>query len=469
MSRDHRATRGIAMLALTTAAGCAVGPNYQRPKVDAPPSFRFANGAPSPASAVDLPWWEVFHDSALEALLRRALVSNFDLRVAVAHVEQARAQARAARANLLPSIGVTGDAAYANGSLSNGLSPKTTAFLGDALVSWEPDVFGGLRRSAEEARANYLASEEARRGVWLTVLADVAQAYFQLLSLDVERKVALHEITGREETLELYRTQLAGGVGTGLQVARAEADVEGARATLADLERQTATTEDSISLLLGLAPGPVARRSAGDTLAPPPEVPAGIPSALLTRRPDVRQAEMQLVAANAEVGVRTADLFPTFSLTGETGLVSIALGALLSEEGWTYLLLGGMNWAAPVLQGSALRAQIDAANAAKTAALVAYEETAFTAFREVADALVSLDRLREERTHEERQVASLTRAVNISQSQFHGGTATYLDVVSAQENEFAAELALAQLEGQQLVEFVQLYRALGGGWWIGTN
>jgi multidrug efflux system outer membrane protein len=453
--------RWVAFLALATAAGCAMGPNYHRPKFDAPPSFRFANGAPSPASVADLPWWEVFHDDALQALLRRALVSNFDLRVAAVHVEQSRAQARAAGANFLPGVGVTGNAAY-----SNGTGGEVTALLGSTSVSWEPDVFGGLRRSAEKAQANYLASEELRRGVWVTVLADVAQAYFQLLSLDVQRKIALRTIAAHKETLELYRTQQQGGVGTGLQVARAEADVYGAQATLASLERQIATSEDSIALLLGLAPGPIARSAAVDTLSPPPEVPAGIPSALLTRRPDVRQAEMQLVAANAEVGVRTADLFPSFSLTAQAGLVSLALGGILSEKGWSYLLLGGTNWTAPILQGSALRAQLDAAKAVKTAALVSYEQSVFTAFREVADALVSLERLREQRTHEEQQVASLGRAVDISLSQFNGGTATYLDVVSAHENAFSAELALAQLEGQQLTEFVQLYRALGGGWWL---
>jgi multidrug efflux system outer membrane protein len=461
MSRDGRAARGLAMLALTVAAGCAVGPNYHRPRIETPPAFRFATGTPSPSSIADLPWWEVFHDDALQALLRRALASNFDLRIAAAHVEQSRALARAEGANLLPGIGVTGNAAYSNGSIA-----RVRAFGGSAFASWEPDVFGGLRRSAEKAQANYLASEEARRGAWITVLADVAQAYFRLLSLDVQRKIALRTIEARKETLELYRTQLQGGVSTGLQVTRAEADVYGAQATVADLERQIATSEDSISLLLGLAPGPVARPEAVDTLPPPPQVPAGIPSALLTRRPDVRQAEMQLVAANAEVGVRTADLFPSFSLTAEAGLVSLGLTSMLSltEKGWAYLLLGGVNWAAPILKGSALRAQVDAANAAKTAAVVAYEQSVFTALREVGDALVSLDRLREERTDAELQVASLERAVDIAVSQFQGGTVTYLDVVSAQENAFSAELSLAQLEGQQLAEFVQLYRALGGGW-----
>jgi multidrug efflux system outer membrane protein len=334
------------------------------------------------------------------------------------------------------------------------------------MASWEPDVFGSLRRSAEEAQANYAASEEARRNVWLTVLADVAQAYFQLLAFDVQRQITLRTIGAREETLELYRTQLKGGVATGLEVARAEADLYSAQATLSSVELQIATSENAISLLLGLAPGPVARSTpSSETLAPPPEVPAGLPSSLLARRPDVRQAEAQLVSANAEVGVQTAKLFPTFPLTAAPSLMSLAFSGL-SIKGFSYLLLGTANWTAPILQGSALLAQVSAANAAKKAALVAYEQAMFTALREVNDALVSLDRLRDERTLGENQVAQLARAVDISLSEFHGGTATYLDVVTAQETEFSAQLSLAQLEGQQLVEFVQLYRALGGGWWL---
>ncbi len=464
MSRRARPRRGLAVLALTAVAGCAVGPNYHRPKIDVPPDYRFAKPTRSAASIADLPWWEVFRDDALQALLRRALESNFDLRVAVARVEQSRALARAAGAKLLPGVGLTGAAVYANGSAS---PASLSLYSGSVMASWEPDVFGGLRRSAEEARANYVASEESQGNVWLTVLADVAQAYFRLLSLDLQREITRRTITARQETLDLYRTQLQGGVATGLQVARAEADVYGAQETLSSIEMQIATSEDAISLLLGLAPGPVARTPSSNALAPPPEVPAGLPSSLLSRRPDVRQAEAQLVSANAEVGVQMAKLFPTFPLTAAPALSSLAVSGVPfpSIQGFSYLLLGTANWTAPILQGSALIAQVDAANAAKKAAIVVYEETMFAALREVNDAVVSLDGLREERTLAEKQVAQLGSAVDISLSQFQGGTATYLDVVTAQENEFSAQLSLAQLEGQQLAEFVQLYRALGGGWW----
>lgn len=462
MMRFARPTLVLLALQLSTA-GCAVGPNYHRPKLDLPAGFRFADNTRSPASVADLPWWEVFRDDALQALLREGLEHNFDLRIAVARVEQSRALARAAGAQLLPGIGLSGAALYANGT---GPTGGVTVYGGAGLATWEPDVFGGLRRSAEEAHANYLASEETRRNVWVTVEADVAQSYFQLLALDLQREIAMRTIKAREETLDLYRTQLNGGVATGLQVARAEADVEGAQATRANIELQISTTEDAISLLLGVAPRPIARRPpVNGQLAPPPEVPAGLPSALLERRPDVRQAEAQLMAANAEVGVETAKLFPTFPLTAAPGLSSLSL-ALLSMKAFSYLLLGQVQWTAPILKGGALIAQVDSANAAKKAAAIGYAQTMFTALRDVDDALVTLDRLREQRGLEEGQVAQLSRAVDISTSQFRGGTASYLDVVSAQENEFAAELSLAQLEGQQLTEFVQLYRALGGGWWL---
>jgi multidrug efflux system outer membrane protein len=459
--------RLLAIVGPAIVSGCMVGPSYHRPKVEAPPTFRFAGDKPSAASVADLPWWEVFRDQSLQALLRRALENNFDLRVALAHVEEARAQARAAGVRLLPTVGAMGAALYSNGSVNAGGS---SLYAGGALVSWEPDVFGGLRRAAQEADAQYLASEEARRGVWLTVLADVAQTYFELLSLDVQREVSRSTIKARQETLELYQTQLNGGVATGLEVSRAEADVYGAQATLESVEQQIAAAEDSISLFLGQTPGPVARGACVGTLAPPPTVPAGLPSSLLARRPDVRQAEALLVAANAHVGVQTANLFPTFPLTASAGLLSldlqnVAVGAL---KGWAYSVLGLANWTAPVL-GSPAVPQLDAAKAAKTAAAITYEKTVFTALREVSDALEALERLHAERLRQEQQVASLTRAVDIASSQFRGGKASYLDVVSAQENEFAAALALAQIEGQQLGQFVQLYRALGGGWWVAAR
>ncbi|WP_169928707.1 efflux transporter outer membrane subunit [Labilithrix luteola] len=457
------------MLAAAVVTGCAVGPNYERPKLTAPSSYRFQTGTTA-ESLADLPWWKVFQDDPLHALVNDALKSNFDLIVASARVDESRALARAAGAQLLPSVSAASTGNYGNSLSGLGATPQPFwAVNATGNVSWEIDVFGRIRRNREVARAQYAASEEERRGVWVTVLADVAQNYFQLLALDLQRSIADRTVTSRAELLDLFRVRAEGGVGTDLDVARAEADLYGAKDTLANAEQQIALTENTIALLMGRTPGPIARSPTGDTLAEPPEVPAGLPSALLERRPDVRQAEANLVAANAQVGVATANLFPTVSLTALGGIVSNDL-ALVSQGGTNtsgvYSVGGSVNWLAPVLQGSQLRDQLDAQKKEWLAVRTTYIETVTRAFKDVADALVSLEKLRERRAATAKQVAALSRALEVSRIQFDGGTATYLDVINAQEQLFPNELSLAQLEGQQLVAYVQLYRTLGGGWWL---
>jgi multidrug efflux system outer membrane protein len=458
----------LAGAALFAAVGCAVGPDYKRPQVNLPGGYRFDSSPATAGSLADLPWWRVFQDPALHALVSEALRNNFDLLVASARVDAARAQARAAGAQLLPSVSATSRASWGNSF--EGLAAANTHFysvnvLGSA--SWEIDLFGRLRRTREAASAQYAASEEARRGVWITVLADVGQSYFLLRSLDLQRGIAERTVVDRAKTLDLFRTRSEGGVGTDLDVARAEADLAGAKSTLAGIHLQIATTEDSISLLVGRAPGPIARPPTTGALASPPAVPAGLPSALLERRPDVREAEANMVAANARVGVATANLFPTFSLTGLGGMVATDLSFLgSSNPAGVYSLGGQANWLSPILQGSSLRHQLSASKANWEAARTMYFQTVTSALKDVADALVSLQRLLEQRTQSEKQVQALQRAVDISRTQFEGGTATYLDVVNAEQQRFAAELNLAQLEASQLSTYVQLYRALGGGWWL---
>jgi len=454
-------------LSLLLAVGCAAGPDYKRPKVALPASYRFETGTATATSLVDLPWWQMFGDNALRALVEEALRNNFDLLVATARVDAARAQARAAGAQLLPSVTVGGTGSYANsfGGAPAGKSFYTAGATGTA--SWEIDLFGRLRRTAEAARAEYAASEEARRGVWVTVLADVGQSYFQLRSLDIQRGIAARTVIERAKTLEIFRVRAEGGIGTDLDVARAEADLAGAKATLANVQQQISLNEDSISILLGRSPGPIARAAPTASLATPPVVPAGLPSALLERRPDVRQAEANMVAANAQVGVATANLFPTISLTGLGGIAATGLSFLQAPNpAGIYSVAGQASWLAPILQGSALRYQVDASKANWMAARTIYAQTVITALKDVSDALVTLARLREQRAEDEKQVAALQRAVDVSHTQFEGGTATYLDIINAEQQRFPAELNLAQLEGTQLTVFVQLYRALGGGWWL---
>jgi multidrug efflux system outer membrane protein len=459
-----------AALATVLLTGCALGPDYERPKVTSPANHRLASGSATAASLSDLPWWRVFRDAPLQALVGEALHHNYDLVAATARVDAARAQARAAGVRLLPTISGTGSATYGN-SLS-GLGAAPTPFWtasGTGTAAWELDVFGRIRRTAEVARAQYVASDEARRGVWLTVLAEVAQSYFNLLALDIQGAIARRTVAARASTLDFFRVRAEGGVGTDLDVARGEADLYSAQSTLANVEQQISLGEHTIALLLGRAPGPIARSTVGEAQAAPPEVPAGLPSALLERRPDVREAEANLVAANAQIGVATANLFPTFSLTGQGGVVSTNLalvGAANPTPQGIYSVAGQLNWTAPVFQGAALRHQLEAAKKTWLAAKATYLKAIVSAFKDVADVLVTLARLREQRAANEKQVQALQRAVQGARTQFEGGTATYLDVITAEELLFPAELGLAQVQASQLSAFVQLYRVLGGGWWL---
>jgi multidrug efflux system outer membrane protein len=456
-------------LAGLLAASCKMGPDYERPKVPVPSRHRFDDPKATAASMVDLPWWQVFRDAPLHALVEEALRKNYDLEIAAARVEISRAEARSAGAQLLPAVGAGATAQYGNafqGGLASAASPFYTAnAVGTA--SWELDLFGRLRRTAEAARAEYAASEEAKRGVWVTVLADVGQSYFELLALDVQRIVAEKTVVARAQILDVFRVRAEGGVGTHLDVARAQADLAGAKGTLIALQRQISLSEDELSLLLGRPPGPIARTAPTGALPEPPVVPAGLPSTLLERRPDVRQAEANLVAANAQIGVATANLFPTFSLTALGGIVSTNLAFLQAPNPAAIYSLGGQaNYLLPILQGSSLRYQLQASKSGFAAARSAYAQTIMTALKDVSDALVTLQRLREQRVEEENQVSALQRAVDISRAQFEGGTATYLDLINAEQQRFPAELNLAQLEGAELSAYVQLYRALGGGWWF---
>jgi multidrug efflux system outer membrane protein len=459
------------VLASVLVASCAVGPDYKRPAVNVPPAYRFQDAA-SADSLSDRPWWNVFGDQALAALLEEALRNNYDLFAAAARVDSARAQARAAGARLLPGISANGSATYGNSFQGAGALPApfwTTSAYGS--VSWELDVFGRLRRTREAATAAYAASEEARRGVWVTILAEVAQTYFHLLTLDIQRAVAERTLSARTNTLDFFRVRVEGGVGTGLDVTRGEANVHAARGTAADVERQIALDENMLSLLLGRPPGPIRRASNRGALESPPDVPAGLPSALLERRPDVREAEANMVAANARIGIATANLFPTISLTAVGGVASTNL-ALFSTGGGgvrtseTYSVGAQAGWLSPILQGAALRHLRESAKAEWRAASAAYVQTILNAFKDVADALVTLTRLREQRVQVEQQVDALRRSVDLAHTQFEGGTATYLDVIGAEEELFPAELGLAQVQAAQLGAYVQLYRSLGGGWWI---
>jgi multidrug efflux system outer membrane protein len=450
---------------LLILAGCAVGPAYHRPALNVPASYRGeAGGATN--SLADLPWWQVFRDDQLQSLIREALTNNFDLRIAIARVEQARAQVAEARAALLPQIDYGAIAAGGkNVAANNEPSPtgtEGTVFGGDVNATWEIDLWGRIRRQTEAARAQFLASEEARRDVMISLVAEVAQDYFQLLALDRQLQIAIESTNSYGGSLKIFTQRLQGGVASKLETTSAEALLDAAAATVPDLEQQIALQENQINTLLGRNPGSVARTNPALETELPPDVPAGLPSTLVERRPDVREAEQQLRAANALVGVAEANFFPQLDLTGLFGRVSPELATLTAGQSVAWSAAASLT--GPIFHGGALRAQYRQAQAARDQAALQFQSTVLTSFQEVSNELLARQKLAVERTDRARAVTAFQEALRIAQERYRLGTASYYEVLQQQQQLFPAENTLVQTELNQLLAVVQLYRALGGGW-----
>lgn len=459
-----------AVLALSLT-GCLVGPDYKRPETGPPAQFRFAPVAGlDQASVADLEWFELFQDDALRELIQTALIENYDVQIATARVRQARAQVGIVRSQIFPTVsgGGTGQttraAQNATSGLPPGVSPELTFGTLSLDMTWEIDVWGRIRRLTESARAELLSSEDTRRAVLITVIADVATTYFQLRALDLQLDVSRRTIEARDRGLGLTRTQRDLGVATGLDVAQAEDLFYTARATLKDIERQIALKEDALSLLLGKNPGDIARgRTLDETaLSLPPVIPAGLPSALLERRPDIRAAEENLVAANATIGAAKAQYFPQISLTGLLGVQSDTFRDFFKKTSLVYNLGGAAT--VPIFTAGRISSQVDLAKGQTQEALVAYQKTVRTAFSEVSDSLVDYAKLREQRAEQESLVDARERSVRLSQLRYRGGLDSYLQVLDAETRLFSGQLALAELKRDELTAMVRLYRALGGGW-----
>jgi multidrug efflux system outer membrane protein len=456
-----RFAAGCAALLL---AGCALGPDYRRPaELPAAAGFR-GETAPRAAAFVDeLPWWEIFGDPALVALIEEALANNRDLATAVARVEQAGFFVGVARSDLFPQVGYRGEGGRGRTPADVGGSGDTSDFFLGALdLAWELDIWGRIRRATEAARAELLATEAFERGVRLSLVAGVAQAYFELRELDLELEIARRSADSFEATRDLFLRQFAGGVSSRLAVERAEAALAETLATIPVLESRIVAKENALSVLLGRAPGDIPRGATLGEQRQPPEVPAGLPSALLERRPDLIEAEQVLVAANARVGQSLADFFPRIGLTSVYGRQSSELGALLES--------GSLAWSAaalitgPLFQGGRLWYLFKGSKAEREAALHGYEQSILVALREVSDSLVARDRLGLAREQQARAVTAYEESVRLAQVRFWGGLASYFEVLDAQQLLFPSELQLARLDLDRLVAFVQLYRALGGGW-----
>jgi len=445
-----------------------VGPNYHRPEVPIPDQHRFLEGPAEAESIADLPWWEITRDPELVALIREAIAKNLDLRVATARVEEARAVAGIARSFLLPTIGVS--AGYGAQQVSR-LAQPPQAGEGDKTyqnwdagfaLSWEIDLFGRLRREKQAAFASYLATEEGRRGVLITLVADVASTYLRLRELDQQLDIAHRTVAANDETVAFYEKRLKGGVSNRLEVDQAVANRARTATAIPDIERQIALTENALSLLLGRVPGPIGRGVALEEQHLLPAVPAGLPAALLERRPDVVAAEQLLVAANANVGAAKALFFPTLSLTGLLGGVSQELGDLAKGDAAVWKLSPGL--LQPLFQGGRIRRNYDAAKARFEQAVAQYQRAALNGYREVADALVSVQKLRAQRSEIEKGVEALRDAARLSRARYDTGLSSYLEILIADQYLFEQEILLAQTRGAELRAVVQLYRALGGGW-----
>jgi multidrug efflux system outer membrane protein len=458
--------------ALVFTASCTLGPHYRRPSVAIPSTFRDVTGPATQAESVslaDTQWFDLFRDDTLTQLVRTALVQNFDLRIAAERVLQARERFRIARADRFPVV--VGTAAASENRVSEAgprplpaaVGPEVADFQVGFGLGWELDVWGRVRRLNEAARAQYLATEEARRGIITTLVADVTDAYFFLQTLDRQLLIARGTRDVAADGLRLTQLRRERGVATALDTRQAEQLLYTATAQIASLERQIAQTEDALSLLLGRAPGDV-MRTAGfiNTFNARPAVPVGLPSALLERRPDIRQAEQALVAANAQIGVARAEYFPRIALTGLLGLDSRELSDLLTAPARTASI--GAFAAAPLFNAGRTRAGVRLSESVARELVVTYERSIYNALREVSDALAGYRKTGEQRAQQEQLVAALRDATRLSTDRYRGGLDSYLQVLDAQRSLFRSQLDLVALQRQELVAIVELYRALGGGW-----
>ena len=447
-------------LAGVLLGGCALGPDYERPELPLPQQYRGQLEAGA-TSIGDADWRSVYTEPALRLLIETALDANLDLRIAATRVEQAAAQLGSARLRQLPGVNADGSISRAQPSeyARSAGQPRIgeTASLGLNL-SWELDFWGRLRRLSEAARADWLATEYGVRATRVSLIANVAGAYYSLCALDERISAARRGVQSRESFLGLTRAQFQRGVISGLDVASAEAQLAAALASIEDLTRQYEQTENALAVLLAQDPQPLPR----GTCAAPVGAPAGLPSTLIERRPDLLQAEQALVAANARVGAAKAALFPTLSLTGAFGALSTEVSELLTgpAENWSV----GVGLLQPLLDADRNAYQVDLARARKREALLQYERTVRTAFREVADALVAQRRNAEVLKAQQAQVDALQRAEDIAEARYRAGYSSYFDVINADRELFAAEQARAQAWLGAQLAIVDLYRALGGGW-----
>ena len=463
-------TRGVSrpviiMLLAALASACTVGPNYHRPAVTVPQTFRGAPAAaPSTtASFGDEKWWDVFQDPQLQALIRTALKQNYDVRIAATRILQAQAQLGIARGNQLPTAGVVAAGNNQRASKSKFFSAYETSYTELGLgVQWDLDFWGKYRRSTEAARAELLANNWAQQQVESSLVASVASAYFLLRAEDLQLHIAQRTLAADQDSLRLTQLLSDHGATSMLDVRQAEQLVYNAEGDIPTIQKQIEQQEDLISTLLGQNPSDVARGLELNAQPHAPDVPAGLPSSLLERRPDIREAEAKLMAANARIGVAKAAYFPDISLTGVGGVQSIPLTQLFTGPSGMWNFTGQL--AQPLYAGGTLRSGVQLAQAEQQEAELNYQQTIQQAFREVSDALIAYEKDHEFRTQQESLTYSAKDASRLSDIRYRGGASSYLEVLDSNTRTYAAELTLVQAQLNEMLDYIQLYRALGGGW-----
>jgi multidrug efflux system outer membrane protein len=469
--RVPAAVVGATAMLVAAVAGCALGPNYRRPETTTPAAYRFEHDATAD-SVADAGWWLVYQDPVLQSLIREGLANNFDVRIAAARIDQARAALGSAHLQQLPQVSATAGATRQQTSLYQlppGFPPTSNVFVVEGSLSFEIDFWGKYRRATEAARAQLLQSAYAKQDVMAGLVASVATAYFTLQTLDEQLAITHRTVGTRQKFVELTQAQHDRGTVSELDVATAQAQLAVAKANLPDLKRQIGQTEDQLSVLLGHNPDGILRSDGEGAVpsldhAPPPVPAAGLPSSLLERRPDLREAEQNLVAANAQVGVAKANLFPSITLTALGGGISDALSSLFSGPARTWS--AGGNLLQPLLNPQRNLYQLDLANAQKRQALLQYQKSVQTAFQEVSDALIARQQDADLQAAQEAQVDAQRRANTIALARYRVGYASYFNVIDADRDLFTAELSLSAARLGTLLSVVQLYRALGGGWQV---
>jgi multidrug efflux system outer membrane protein len=454
-----------ALLVAAGIAGCAaVGPNYKRPDITPAPQFRFQISTDEATSIADLPWWQIFNDKTLQDLIAEALKSNYDLQAAVARIDQARALVGNAQADFYPQVGYQGIAGREKAFVPlEGSSGNVTYNSFGQLINavWEIDVWGRIRRSTEAARANLYAQEDVRRGVMLTLVSQVAAAYFSLVEFDRELAIANESRDTYKHTLDLFRTRFESGRDSKLAVVRAQASYDSSAATIANLNRAIAQQENAISVLLGAYAKGIARGSPL-TEQVTPQTPVGLTTDILKRRPDIQQAEQTMIGANAQIGVAVANFFPTIGLSALFGGQGTKVEDMFKSSFSIWNVAAGIS--GPIFEGGRLKSAYLAQQAFWDQTVAQYRQTVVVAFQETSDALIAQQTLVDQRAALQGQVQSLRESVDLSLTRYNAGRASYFEVLEAEQQLFPSEDALAQTQRDQLLAVVNLYKALGGGW-----